>query len=155
MSGFAFHRYANLRPEDLDPGRQPACPCWPLVVLVYREGLGVELPRHDTVPRDASSIALAAAVEAAHAWVPVPLGMEVPFDVVLIDEDGLRSHCGVVAEPGLLLHAPRGGLSCILPYDRRTGRPLRRPLVYRLAHHGELPSPHVRDAGRDGVLPGR
>jgi hypothetical protein len=120
---FNWEELIGLRPEELDPplGRRP---CWPLVRAAFRRGLGVGLPAHDTVgpsPAEAEDACLGEA--ASGRWEEVPLAEGRPWDVLLDAADGLAGHCGVVVEPGLLLHAMRGSASCTTPYDRRTGAP--------------------------------
>ncbi|MFL6097912.1 MAG: hypothetical protein ACJ71Y_20870 [Blastococcus sp.] len=127
-----WNRFVGLWPEELDPSGALG-PCWPLVRAVYRAGLGVDLPAHDTVPAgDGPAIEAAARAEiAANPWRPVDLGRERAFDVMLCEDEGGAGHVGVVLEPGRLLHAMRGHASCQTRYDRRTGRPFRIAGIYR------------------------
>jgi hypothetical protein len=151
---FDWEELIGLLPEELDPplGRRP---CWPLVRAAFRRGLGVSLPAHDTVgpsPAEAEDACLGEA--ASGRWEEVPLGRARPWDVMLdAAEDGLAGHCGVVVEPGLLLHAMRGSASCTTPYDRRTGAPFSLPRVFRL--RAPEASPAARPLGRGGPRPGR
>lgn len=146
---FDWEELIGLPPAGLDPplGRRP---CWPLVRAAFRRGLGVGLPAHDTVGRSPAAAEEACLGEAASGrWEEVPLREGRPWDVMLDHaDDGLAGHCGIVVEPGLLLHAMRGSASCTTPYDRRTGSPFVRPRLFRLR---AAEAPAARAVGRGGA----
>jgi hypothetical protein len=79
---------------------------WGLVVLVYRECLGVELPQYlgyGSVDEHAEIAALIAGAEASPLWRPVP-GVPAPFDVAVFRRGRWDSHLGLIVQPGLMLH---------------------------------------------------
>jgi cell wall-associated NlpC family hydrolase len=94
------------------------CDCWGLVALIWREQRGVILPDYTGVP-PGMSIAVARAFLAERArdvWREVEAGAEQPFDIVLmrgaVEHEGSTHsrpvHCGLVVEPGRLIHIEAG-----------------------------------------------
>lgn len=89
----------------VEKGRNRAgCDCWGLIVLIYREQLGIELPLHDndyTKTTDAESVSVTCRKEAA-MWRQV----EKPkaFDPVLLRIRGIPWHVGIVVAEGFMLH---------------------------------------------------
>jgi len=92
--------------------------CWGLVVMVYRERLGVSLPEFPGAYPDESpeSLRNAAGVarEERKRWTRV----ESPrvYDVALLRIQGLPCHVGVVASKGRMLHVMAGIESCVEEY---------------------------------------
>lgn len=92
--------------------------CWGLVVMVYRERLGVSLPEFPGAYPDESpeSLRNAAGVarEERKRWTRV----ESPrvYDVALLRLQGLPCHVGVVASKGRMLHVMAGIESCVEEY---------------------------------------
>jgi len=90
--------------------------CWGLLCMVMAEVFGHALPRHDVWLDRAS-------YEGAAEWTPVPLGDVEPGDVLHMwgIHDGARVplHCGVIVEPGLVLHTEGPAGSIIEDYRRK------------------------------------
>lgn len=98
-------------------GRDRAgCDCWGLVVLIYRERLGVTLPSHAGYGDPLSPAAAAAVAAGRAAWQPVVTPQ--PLDVVLLRVNGAPHHIGLVIRPGWMLHSAAGKDSCIESYVR-------------------------------------
>jgi probable lipoprotein NlpC len=104
-------------------GRDPSgCDCWGLIVLVYREVLGVTLPGYlgyGSVEEHAEIAALIAGATASPLWQPVA-GAPDPFDVAVFRRGRLDSHTGLVLRPGLMLHMEGEDCAKVARYD--TGR---------------------------------
>jgi len=102
--------------------------CWGLVVLVYREVFGIELPLYDgrswTCKRDAAReyvASLRAEIGAfmaseSLAWRRVPKEEERAGDVLLLLMAGQPCHVGVVVAPGFMLHAFDGADAVVETY---------------------------------------
>lgn len=98
-------------------GRDRAgCDCWGLVVLIYREQLGIELPSHTGYGDPLSAAAAATVAVGRQAWLPVDTPQ--PFDLVLFNVNGQPHHIGLVIRPGWMLHTAAGKDSCIENYLR-------------------------------------
>lgn len=98
-------RYIGLRWEPFGRGRAGA-DCWGLVVVVYREELGIELPSYlgyGSVDEHAEIAALIAGAEASPLWLPVTDTPE-PFDVAVFRRGRWDTHLGLIVRPGLMLH---------------------------------------------------
>lgn len=102
-------------------GRSRAgCDCWGLILIAFRELLGIEQPSfaddyQTTADREAIVAILAGARE---PWVPVPPADARPMDVVEMRERPW--HVGLVVGRGRMLHMPARQSSIIEPYT--TGR---------------------------------
>lgn len=92
------------------------CDCWGLVVLVYRERLGIELPTHAGYVDPLSADAADAVSTGKLAWRPVESPQ--PMDGVLFRIKGRPHHIGLVIREGWMLHTAAGKDSCIEPYTR-------------------------------------
>lgn len=103
------------------------CDCWGLIHLVYREVLKIELPRLEGLYTTAEERADIAAIirdeEAGGSWLRVEPGKEADFDVLVSHALGFQSHVGLVAGPGLMLHATSGQTSGIVRYREGRWRP--------------------------------
>jgi len=79
-----------------------SCDCWRLIVMVYREKLGIELPDFLEIYLDGSLDALKRAIrhikETKKSWKPVD--KPIPFDVILLRD----CHCGLVIGRRTMLH---------------------------------------------------
>jgi cell wall-associated NlpC family hydrolase len=106
------------------------CDCWGLVVLVYRELLGKELPlysdyRINVADREEIAALLAGAPS---GWTEVDGRHIRLFDLALMLTLGQEAHVGLVAGSGLVLHSSvQLGRSCAertasLRFGRRVSR---------------------------------
>lgn len=98
--------------------------CLGLTRIVLRDEIGFEIPsfdEHYAQAYDAEQTQRIARGEAALRGESVALGDERTFDVILFK--GLPLHCGVVIEPGFMLHVRRGGVgTCKESYLSRIWR---------------------------------
>ena len=97
-------------------GRQwsPGWTCWSgIVVPVYREHLGVDLPAYDTIPPTEPKAVIPAVRRFFRGWQPIEDGRECPMDVVLFDHG---THCGLVLGRNNMLHLERGKTSVVTSY---------------------------------------
>lgn len=90
--------------------------CWGVVVLVYRERLGIELPAHTGYGDPLSPAAAATVAVGRQAWEQV--WQPAAFDVVLFTVRGAPHHVGLVIRPGWMLHSVAGRDACIESYRR-------------------------------------
>ncbi|MGX9390505.1 C40 family peptidase [Nitrobacteraceae bacterium UC4446_H13] len=109
--------------------------CWGLCYLAWRAN-DIAAPSYadDYVDdRETAEIQqLMVAEVAGGPWRPVAPGDERSFDVILLRMAGVVSHCGLVVEPGRMLHIEVDRESRIVNY--RDGRWCRRiDGIYRLA----------------------
>jgi cell wall-associated NlpC family hydrolase len=122
----AFDRYVGI--PYLDRGRSlVGLDCYGLLVLVYRELRGIELPcfaEAYVTAADRQEIRRLIA-GGLSAWRQIAAGKEAAFDGVLMREGAQPTHIGIVVRPGLLLHVDRGETSRIERY-------LAPPLVHRV-----------------------
>lgn len=105
-----FDRFVGL--PYADKGRGDAIDCWGLLILVYRERLGIELPCYSdryVTAEDRKALDQLIAGELG-PWMPVLPGQEKTFDAVLMREGRFARHVGVVTEPGKLLHISSDGI---------------------------------------------
>lgn len=89
-------------------GRQwsPDWTCWSgIVVPVYRDFLGVDLPAYDTIPATDPKAVIPAVRRFFRGWQAIQDGSERPMDVVLFDHG---THCGLVLGRNLMLHLEHG-----------------------------------------------
>jgi cell wall-associated NlpC family hydrolase len=97
--------------------------CWGLLMAVLQREAGLPVPAYEEVCWDRKTpgtrevcSAFIAAEREAH-WSPVEPGAEQPFDAVILNIAGRPLHVGVVAVPGLMLHASEGANSACERYD--------------------------------------
>lgn len=96
-------------------GRGPAAyDCWGLVMEVYRQTWGIELPDYAADGSRAFRAVAAATIEGERgAWIELAQGEERPGDVVMLRRFGRPLHLGVVLPQRRFLHADDpGGVSC-------------------------------------------
>lgn len=107
-------KYIGLRYAD--QGRDwSGVDCWGLARLVYAEELGIELPSYASAYVSAEEVAevdaaLSGATERRN-WAPVQRAQ--PFDVYEFRTGQFRSHIGIAAAPGRMLHVHAGGAALI------------------------------------------
>jgi cell wall-associated NlpC family hydrolase len=88
--------------------------CWSgIVVPVYREFLGVDLPAYDTIPPTDPKAVIPAVRRFFRGWQTIEDGRERPMDVVLFDHG---THCGLVLDRGRMLHLEQGKTSVVTSY---------------------------------------
>lgn len=93
---------------------RPDWTCWSgIVVPVYREFLGVDLPAYDTIPATDPKAVIPAVRRFFRGWQTIPNGSERSMDVVLFDHG---THCGLVLARNQMLHLERGKTSVTEPY---------------------------------------
>ena len=120
-----------------EKGTTPAgVSCWGLLVLAYRQELGLDLPTYaDDFACSAERAEVEAVVAGATAgptWRQVPLAEARDFDVATFRVGGVVSHVGLVCGPGRMLHITEGQESSVV--SLRDGRwAQRRAGVYRHA----------------------
>jgi len=101
-----------------DKGRGAAVDCWGLVLRVFREMRGIELPSYsESYVTAEDRVAIDALIAGElEPWMPIEPGAEQTFDGVLMREGRFARHIGVVTRPGMVLHVERGGTSQIERY---------------------------------------
>lgn len=98
-----------IRTPFVDGGRdRSGYDCWGLVMMVYRDQLGIELPTYGAVNgQELARIAkvIASAGEDPEQWLPVE-GAPKAFDVCIMQWFGKREvgHVGVMIDEKTLLH---------------------------------------------------
>ena len=87
--------------------------CWGMVVVAYRECLGIDLRPYDEISAlDRQAVFCQMGAEIASRWRLVETGQENAGDAVLIRP----CHVGLVIAPGSMLHvAPETG-TCLVNY---------------------------------------
>jgi cell wall-associated NlpC family hydrolase len=107
----------------LDEGRDPAVGmnCWSLFQHVCNVEGGMSVPDYNgplwygRTKSDPRGIT-AAMYDYAEQFVPVEPGDERMFDGILLRVGGFPTHCGVIIEPGYMLHVEVGSDSVIEAY---------------------------------------
>jgi cell wall-associated NlpC family hydrolase len=93
--------------------------CWGLVVAVYREVFGIELPTYDhryASTRDREDIA--ALIDGGLTpWRQIPVDVARPGDGVIFRVLTSPCHIGVVVDPPMFLHIARGSDACLERWD--------------------------------------
>jgi cell wall-associated NlpC family hydrolase len=105
----AYSRFVGV--PYLDKGRSPSgWDCYGLYCYVMREVHGVTVPSHsDSYSTAELDQSVAAAFDAGrHGWRSVAPGDEQEGDGVVFNLAGRPLHCGLVIEPGTMLHALKG-----------------------------------------------
>lgn len=92
----------------------PDWTCWSgIVVPVYREFLGVDLPAYDTIPATDPRAVIPAVRRFFRGWQSIEDGRERSMDVILFDH---QTHCGLVLGRNQMLHLEQGKTSVITSY---------------------------------------
>lgn len=97
------------------------CNCWSLVVLAYREELGVNLPQFDSIPSTSLREAARKIAERGKAWDRVENPR--PFDVAIMRgrsevngrSFGVNCHVGLVVDGEQILHTQEGIGPALMP----------------------------------------
>ena len=90
------------------------CDCWGLVVMVYRDLLGVELPLYQDYRTSAADVEAVANLVAGapDSWHEISGSEATYLDLVIIRAAGIESHVGLLAGSGMILHTtPQVGRS--------------------------------------------
>lgn len=101
-----------------DKGRGEAVDCWGLVLKVFREVRGIDLPSYAesyVSAEDRKAMDTLISGELA-PWDEIEAGSEQTFDVVLMREGRFVRHVGIVTQQGMLLHVQPGETSLIERY---------------------------------------
>lgn len=136
MSSWA-NNYIGIPFKWNGDGRDGAS-CYGLVKLVYREVFSISLPAYDEVEAEVKDgKGGPQPYIATPGWTEVPLDEAKSGDVIHMwgVSNGRRTptHCGIVVEPGLVLHAEDVVGSCVSRY-KGDNRFLNRIIgAYRLA----------------------
>ena len=121
-----------------DKGRgKDGVDCWGLLRLVYEEQVGVRLPAFVEDYVTEQDTAAVAALIAGHTdgWREIAEAEVRPLDAVLMRQNGVERHIGIVVKRGLVLHVGLGEDSRIEPYNsmrlrRRISRFMRYEALY-------------------------
>lgn len=91
----------------VDRGRgHEGCDCWGLVKLVLAEQFGIDAKDYGTSCNETEACARTMAEEArASQWLKV--AQPVAGDVILLRQQGLACHVGLVVGPGQMLHTEK------------------------------------------------
>lgn len=108
----------------VESGRDPAADggldCWGLLVLIWREQYGVDLPIYDGPhwAKGADRAAIAAAIRAEQErYLDVAPGTEREGDGILLRLLGQPLHVGLVVAPGWMIHTHETAAVCVERYD--------------------------------------
>lgn len=97
------------------------CDCWKLIVMVYREQLGIDLPDYAEIFVDDSLASLRRVArtmkEERLKWRQVQT--PIPYDVILLRIDGLVCHAGLVIDRRRMLHIMDGTDSTVEEFTDR------------------------------------
>jgi probable lipoprotein NlpC len=90
--------------------------CWGLVILAYREIMGIEIYDPDISAMNLKQVAVLF-VEQSRLWREIPLGRERSGDVALFRTGRWISHAGVVVQPGMMIHTREDLPTCVEHYN--------------------------------------
>lgn len=86
------------------------CDCWKLIVMIYREQLGIELTDYAEIFVDDSLASLKKVAKTMKQerlkWQQVQT--PIPYDIILLRVDGLVCHAGLVIDRRRMLHIMDG-----------------------------------------------
>jgi cell wall-associated NlpC family hydrolase len=102
-----------------DPVADGGLDCWGLLVLIWREQYGVDLPAYDGPhwAKGANRAAIAAAIRAEQErYTDVAAGAEREGDGILLRLLGQPLHVGLVVAPGWMIHTHETAAVCIESY---------------------------------------
>ena len=98
-----------------DGNTRAGCDCYRLVVMVYKDKLGIDLPDFAGIFVDGSLASLKKVTrhirETKKTWQKVD--KPIPFDVILLRTGNMVYHCGVVIGRRTMLHVLEGVNSTI------------------------------------------
>lgn len=97
-------------PFQKNRGDRQGCDCWRLIVMVYREKLGIELPDFAGIYVDGSLASLVKVSrkirDEKQAWQKVDKPQ--PYDVILLRTGDMVYHVGLVIDHKRMLHVLEG-----------------------------------------------
>lgn len=99
---------------------QTGVDCWGLIVMVYTDILGVSVPSYGEQYKQAKpSDELSAALEREliAGWRAVDTAQ--PLDLLIFTLCGKPCHCGLVTNPGEMLHIMSGCDAVVEPYNNK------------------------------------
>jgi len=126
ISPESFNKYIGI-PFKWNGYDHEGVSCWGMMVLIYKELWGINLPRHDEMGLKVSKgeeLKPDTWVNET-TWIPLEMGQEVTGDALhLYGLHGGRLtplHGGIVVKPGLIIHSQEGTGVVISNYhkDRR------------------------------------
>lgn len=93
--------------------------CWRLVVHVYAEQFGIQLPTYDTADPEDRSVVARLIEDGRTDWVDVSRATFCQFgDVLLFREDRLQpTHIAMAVNDAQMLHVTKGGFSRVDRWD--------------------------------------
>jgi cell wall-associated NlpC family hydrolase len=100
-----FNEYIGI-PFINGGNTRKGCDCWRLIVMIYREKLGIDLPDFSEIYIDGSLTSLKRVtwhiIEARKTWEKVD--KPAPFDLILLRTGNMVYHCGLVIGRRTMLH---------------------------------------------------
>ena len=116
--------------------------CWGLVMLIYADLLGIELPSclDYSNTKDKLSVSSVIKDESAKNWQRIEIGQEQEFDIPVFRLSGVPMHVGVVIKPGTMIHCERGCGTYHTEYNKEKQWINRLEGFYRYAKSTDLPA---------------
>lgn len=120
-----YDKYINVPYENF--GRlMTGADCWGLVVLVYEQELGIQLPTYAEISAESLiEIHRKLSVDKdSEIWETVTEGNQKPFDVCVMTAPNSKRvcHVGIVIDEKHILHIEKGVDSAIVPVNHFTIR---------------------------------
>lgn len=80
--------------------------CWGLVVMLYADKYGIELPSYENVDgKNGEEVAASVSTECLSAWTEIPADQRQEGDVVVLRMLGFPWHVGVMLDRSTFVHA--------------------------------------------------
>lgn len=108
------------------------CDCWGLACVIYKQELGVNLPKLLDYKNTKDSQSIAELYKEEHQrWTEISEGDEKPFDILIFNVMGLPTHVGIVITKGLMIHCEYGIGTHVTEYKRELAWKKRLVGIYR------------------------
>lgn len=123
ISPASFNSYVGI-PFKWNGYDREGVSCWGLMVLIYKELYGVDLPRHDEMGKVVAQGGNPGPETWVNKslWLPLDMGAETTGDALHLwgIHAGKRTplHGGIIVKPGLVIHAEEGAGVVISNYRR-------------------------------------